>query len=113
MIGQTGQNIWTGPQYPNKSTSWPDHLYHCGVPKNGTTPAVGKGGCLFNVLNDPTEHDELDVTTPENAKIVEELFAALDEIDATTFTPQRGTVSPTACKAALKQYRGFWGPFVE
>lgn len=113
MIGQTGQNIWTGPQYPNKSTSWPDVYYHCGVPKNGTTPAIGKGGCLFNVLNDPTEHDELNVTAPENVKIVEELFAALREIDATTFTPDRGTVSPMACDAALKQYKGFWGPFVE
>ncbi len=53
------------------------------------------------------------MTAPENVKIVEELFAALSEIDATTFTPNRGTVSPKACDAALKQYKGFWGPFVE
>jgi arylsulfatase I/J len=111
MIGATGQNIWTGKYYPNASTSWNDVPYHCGVPANGSTPAIGKGGCLFNILDDPTEHHELDVTTPANAKIVAELFAELSAVDATTFTPNRGKVAPEACQAAVQTSRGFWGPF--
>ena len=113
MIGATGQNIWTGPYYPNASTSWNDVPYHCGVPASAGVPAVGKGGCLFNVLADPTEHDELDVTTPKNAAIVKELYASLLAVDATTFTPDRGAVCPLACAAATKKWQGFWGPFVE
>jgi hypothetical protein len=111
LIGATGQNIWQGHLYPNASTAWTDTPYHCGVPANGSTPAVGKGGCLFNIAVDPTEHDELDVSTPANAKIVQELFAELNAADATTFTPDRGSVSPQACAAAVGTWKGFWGPF--
>ncbi len=111
LIGATGQNVWTGRFYPNASTSWSDVPYHCGIPANGSAPAVGRGGCLFNVATDPTEHAELDVSTPANAKIVAELFAALRAEDAGTFTPDRGTVAPTAGAAAGGPWKGFWGPF--
>ena len=85
--------------------------YKCGIPANGTTPASGKGGCLFNILADPTEHNELDNTDPKNAAIIAELMEELVAIDATSFTPDRGSASPLACEAAIK-YGGFWGPFV-
>ena len=105
---------------PNPHLSSPPSLhpgtdtpYRCGVPSNGTVPAKGTGGCLFNILDDPTEHNQLDVTTPTNAAIVKELYAELLRIDATTFTPNRGRVSPLACTAAVQKYKGFWGPFVE
>ena len=86
--------------------------YKCGIPANGTTPASGKGGCLFNILADPTEHNELDNTDPKNAAIIAELMEELVAIDATTFTPNRGSPAPAACEAAIKSWKGFWGPFV-
>jgi arylsulfatase B len=108
MIGATGQNIWTGPQYPNKSTSWDDVPYHCGVPAYGNNPVVGKGGCLFNIATDPTEHNDVALQNPD---IVAELMTRILSWQKTSFTPNRGAVSPKACTAALDQWGGFWGPF--
>ena len=104
IIGMLDQNIWTGPYYPNAST-WQDPPYHCGVP---TTPPTGKGGCLFNVFTDPTEHDDVAAQHPD---IVASLYARLLELQTTAFTPDRGTDDGAACTAAMA-YGGFWGPFV-
>jgi arylsulfatase B len=107
LIGETGQNIWTGPYYPNASTKWDDVPYHCGVP---SSPPVGKGGCLFNVLSDPNEHDDVAAQHPD---IVQEMYARILELQATAFSPNRGVVQPEACEAALNTYGGFWGPFID
>ena len=80
--------------------------YHCGVP---TKPPTGKGGCLFNVLTDPTEHDDVAADHPD---IVAAMYARILEIQNTTFSPKRGTDDGAACAAAQK-YGGFWGPFIE
>jgi hypothetical protein len=106
LIGETGQNIWTGPKYPNASTNWDDVPYHCGVP---STPPVGKGGCLFNILTDPTEHDDIAAANPA---IVAEMYARILELQKTAFSPDRGHVTPLACDAATEKWLGFWGPFV-
>ena len=37
----------------------------------------------------------------------------LQEINATTFSPRRGNVSPLGCMVALEKYGGFWGPFAD
>ena len=42
-----------------------------------------------------------------------QLWRMLRAHNATTFTPDRGEVSPQACSAARAKYNGFWGPFVE
>jgi len=109
LIGATGQNIWTGPAYPNKSTSWDDVPFHCGVPATATTPVVGKGGCLFNILTDPTEHDDVAAANPA---VVKEMMARIVELQATAFGPDRGSDDGTACKAATGKWKGFWGPFL-
>ena len=105
IIGALGQNIWTGPLYPNATTNWTDTPYHCGIP---SSPPVGKGGCLFNILTDPTEHDDV---ADANPSIVAELYSRIEAIQATAFTPNRGSDDGTACKAAMGQWKGFWGPF--
>ena len=41
------------------------------------------------------------------------MVARLAEINATVFSPQRGARDDaTACKTALDEYGGFWGPFL-
>ena len=105
LIGMTGQNIWTGPHYPNASTSWNDTGYHCGVP---STPPTGKGGCLFNVLSDPNEYSDVAADHPD---IVAEMYARILELQATAFSPNRGSDDGAACRASKNRWGGFWGPF--
>jgi len=106
IIGELDQNIWTGPKYPNQTTKWDDTNYHCGVP---STPPLGKGGCLFNIFDDPTEHNDISAQKPN---IVKEMYARILEIQQTSFTPNRGSDDGTACVAALDTWGGFYGPFL-
>jgi arylsulfatase B len=76
------------------------------VPSN---PPKGKGGCLFNIFDDPTEHNDIAATNPE---IVQELYARILEIQKTAFSPDRGSDDGTSCKAALEKWGGFFGPFL-
>lgn len=46
----------------------------------------GKGGCLFNVFDDPTEHNDI---AANNSAIVAELYARILAIQNTTFSPNR------------------------
>lgn len=102
LIGPLGQDIWQGPQYPNASTDWVDTPRHCGN-ANGA-------GCLYNIWEDPTEHEDIAAAHPD---IVARLRARMDEIQATTFTPRRGTDDGAACSAAMNKWGGFWGPFLK
>lgn len=102
IIGSLGQNIWTGPYYPNATTKWDDVPYDCGIPPNNGT------GCLFNIFDDPTEHHDLAASNPD---IVTALMNRINEHQATAFTPNRGKDDGSACKAALGTWKGFWGPF--
>jgi len=107
IIGATGQNIWTGELYPNATTKWTDVLYHCGVPG---TPPVGKGGCLFNILSDPTEHHDVAAAHPD---IVADLHARIVAHQATAFSPNRGVQdNALACAAVENKWDGRWGPFL-
>jgi hypothetical protein len=105
IIGSLGQNVWSGPISPN-GTQWDDVPYHCGIP---TTPPTGKGGCLFNVLTDPTEHDDVAASNPG---IVAEMYARILEHQKTAFTPNRGRDDGSACRAAMGQWQQRWGPFL-
>ena len=109
MVGSTGQSIWTGPYYPNASTSWKDLPYECGFP--GQAPPAGKAasGCLFNITADPTEHFDVAEAHPD---VVATLYARIQELQKTAFSPDRGTPQPAACAHALHEYKGFWGPFL-
>ena len=104
IIGALGQNIWSGPISPN-GTKWQDIPYHCGIP---SSPPVGKGGCLFNVLTDPNEHDDV---ADQNPAIVTAMYARIVELQTTAFTPNRGKDDGSACRAALTQWQQRWGPF--
>ena len=66
-------------------------------------------GCLYNVVEDPEERDDLSRVEP---RVLIEMHKKLAKYQATYFNPDRGSKSPEACAAALGKYEGFWGPFL-
>ena len=71
--------------------------------------AVGKGGCLFNIFTDPTEHVDVAAAHPD---IVSEMMTRIVALQASAFGPDRGKDDGTACDAAVNKWKGFWGPFL-
>jgi len=100
LVGSFSEAIWTGPKYPNKTSSkeeW-EVSAHC------------YSGCLFDLVADPSEHDDLSALNP---KIVKHMLKRIHEINRTVFSPHRGVPDPLGCKTALKEYGGVWGPFLD
>ena len=91
---------WTGPQYPNQTN-----------PAGGisTMEHCGDTGCLYNIMKDPEERDNLAEKEAETLKMMQ---AKLAKYQATYFNPDRGRAYPGACKTAVDTYGGFWGPFL-
>ena len=100
LTGPIKQAGWTGPQNPNVSNP------------SGEISAVqpcGDAGCLYNIKEDPGEHNNLAKT---NVTLLMEMQQRLLRYQATYFKPDRGDVWPGACEFALNKYSGFWGPFL-
>eukprot|EP00756_Hemistasia_phaeocysticola_P054128 Hpha_TRINITY_DN30070_c0_g1::TRINITY_DN30070_c0_g1_i1::g.21442::m.21442/K12375/ARSI_J; arylsulfatase I/J len=98
LWGSFDEAIWTGPQFPNKTSN----------PSAWTTTANCSAGCLYNLIADPTEHNDI---AADNPALVAQLKQRILAINLTAFSPNRGSISPSACSVATGQYRGFWGPF--
>ena len=73
----------------------------------GRSQATGKLGCLFNVRDDPGEHNDLALAQPALAA---QLRARMQAAEATWFNPDRGEPDQRACHVAERT--GFWGPFL-
>lgn len=99
VTGEEAQDGWEGPVYPNgtKPQGGIPGVKHCGA------------GCLFNVKEDPHEHEEVSSLYPDK---LAELQAALAKANQTLFNPDRGLNNPAACELAASKYGGFVGPFV-
>ena len=106
LLGNSNPSFWQGPVDPNSSTS-PGDFSHlaCGDPD-----VRGTGlGCLFNVLDDPSETNDLASVYPH---IVAELRARIREAQATVYNPTRGPPDDHLfCKQAIAN-GGFIGPFL-
>ena len=97
-------DIWTGPFYPNATTAarpWNNTGRDC-----GQLPAPT---CLFNIFDDPTEHNNV---AAERGDVVAEMAARIAELQAGVFSPFRGNPDPRACKATKQLWHGFVGPFI-
>ena len=101
--------------YPNASTRRSDFTF-----SDQFTAHCGEGGCLFRVDTDPNEREDLLLHSP-NASVLaraQKMMASLREHNETAFSPERGpgeadkNVVDAACKAAIGQYSGFFGPYV-
>ena len=93
--------FWTGPLQPNGTTT-PDATQHCGT--------ADAPQCLYNVLQDPTEHVNLAAALPDVAR---ELGARLKVLQAGVFDPSRGVPDPLACNVTHSRWFGFVGPFLD
>ena len=102
LVGEVPFNFWTGPVYPNVT---------CPPPPGATIHNCGNTGCLFNIIDDPTEHNDLSLNDSYIDKLLE-MRARYEEVKETWFMPFRGPVSTVACTVAKESYDGHWGPFV-
>lgn len=104
LVGKVEQAGWCGATHPNVSQPWDSFAdkIHC----NNTASGGKKLGCLFNVVEDPGEHNDLALTMPEKAQ---EILNKMIEAEEKWFNPDRGTPDTRACTVAEKT--GFWGPF--
>lgn len=104
---------------PTTSTRCVRGAQHCHspLPANplpGLPPAqpafnCGKG-CLFNIIEDPTEHNDLAASMPDK---LAELLQRAEELDKTAYLPNRGSGNRQQCCEATKKYGGFTGPYLD
>lgn len=100
---------WTGPSYPNASSSKADVE---GVGLNCSN------GCLFDVANDPGEHRNLadtekDVLERMKSRLIEMRTSFFENGDKGIDSCPPGIDMPCACWMAVNYYGGFFGPYQE
>ena len=113
MLGAQIEATWGGPQYPNSSS--------VAAPVDpGPTLACGaKGGCLFDVIADPTEHADIAAQHPA---LVADMTARLTELrkgfwfnhdnfSDSEVCPPGVNITPCACWAATNVWGGYFGPW--
>lgn len=112
LVGAMYESIWTGPEYPNAST-WQDLLVDCGggAPFPGPPPPSRPlNGCLYDMVNDPTEHVNV---ADANPTVVAELNATIVAAQNNVIAYLHGTIDPAACAAAYNATRnGVIGPWL-
>lgn len=70
------------------------------------------GACLYNIFEDPTEHDNLS-GDPAMAHRIAAMRSRLAALEATYFNPARGSgADGLALRTAQTRWQGYWGPFV-
>jgi len=110
IIGLQPNAIWQGSIYPNNTGTQPSLPDSTPTEESAMSYDCGDAGCLFDIIEDPTEHNDLAASKPD---IVATLKQRLIDLNKSTFRPNRGEPSTLACKAALKLYKGYYGPFIE
>ncbi|CAJ1417747.1 unnamed protein product, partial [Effrenium voratum] len=100
---QVSQNVLTGPNWPNSSSSLVPLLHprHCG--------RRAENGCLFDIFADPAETTSLSM---QQSSIFRSMLARVEELQATVYSPARGSKDPGACRKARDAYHGYWGPWI-
>jgi len=101
LTGYQGGSGWTGPFYPNATSAQRtpfSYSIHC-------NPA-----CLFDVVADPTEHEDLAASEPA---VVVELTAIMNEMRKTIWNRGQEPDDPLCKKTAVDYWGGFYGPWQE
>ena len=97
----TGMNMWAPSVYPNATQ-----------PMGGGYGAAADctKGCLYNVLRDPDERDELSASEPAQKR---RMLAALEAAQPAVIKTPQVPDNPECCVAAAEKYGNFLGPFIE
>lgn len=132
ITGSQVYSTWTGPVYPNCSTVHSLHNHAGPIPAQQDVKIFGEelkitateeelnqqtwtkdcsAGCLMNVDEDPTEHEDL-ASNPAYAELLKSMQDTLHELNKDLFKPDRGTDRLESCQVAMSQGRVF-GPFVD
>jgi arylsulfatase I/J len=105
LLGNVDPAFFQGPVYPNISTAAaPEPHLKCGDPNDGSGP-----GCLFNVLDDPYELNDLAAAQPARVKA---LRARIAQLQAGAYNPVRGKSDKRMCAEGLATHKGFLGPWL-
>ena len=119
IIGDSIDSVWTGPFYPNLTSNWNESttIFTCtDSPLSGPTPVFDpttqmyNGACLFNVFDDPTEHNNI---AADNLDIVKRLSLRLANLNTTSWNPNRGSQTNLPCELSVSAYEGFLGPWLD
>ena len=100
LLGGVGPAFWTGPVYPNASS------------QRDTPPPpldCGSAGCLFNVLTDPHETQDVAGAHPGTVAELRQLIA---QAQAGVYSPHRGDPDPERFCSQVIENGGFVGPFL-
>eukprot|EP01060_Flectonema_neradi_P015829 TRINITY_DN22473_c0_g1_i1.p1 TRINITY_DN22473_c0_g1~~TRINITY_DN22473_c0_g1_i1.p1 ORF type:complete len:537 (+),score=95.68 TRINITY_DN22473_c0_g1_i1:45-1613(+) len=104
IVGKIRQAGWCGQIHPNTTQPWDSmkDILECPYLDN-------KPGCLFDILADPNEHEDLATKMPEKAR---EIYAKMLAAEKEWFNPNRGKADdPRAC--AIAQSSGYWQPYLD
>eukprot|EP00927_Polykrikos_kofoidii_P044750 TRINITY_DN38633_c0_g1_i1.p1 TRINITY_DN38633_c0_g1~~TRINITY_DN38633_c0_g1_i1.p1 ORF type:complete len:617 (-),score=75.20 TRINITY_DN38633_c0_g1_i1:393-2033(-) len=109
LLGHQTGAFWQGPHYPNASSAREPQV---------ASLACGQKGCLFDLVEDPTEHTDVRDRYPEVAVRMAGRLAELrptffHNIDVGVDSCPPGIDMPCACWMAAHYYGGFFGPFQE
>ena len=101
LFGNQDPAFWTTLDFPNGTIPELQSI-DCGGVKNG--------GCFFDIMNDPTEHDDL-INKSEYKQLIEEIRKKYIEMNNTTFSPNRGEPDNRCCDQIIIN-KGYWGPWL-
>jgi len=130
ITGKPLYGTWQGVTYPNCSTIESENSGHGpeptdvkvfddGVDLHYRKKVIERAtwvhdcgdGCLFNVRDDPNEHEDL-ALLPEHGETLRALQKQLENFNRNIFRPERGIGATAACVQVLRN-GGFLGPFVD
>ena len=106
VVGKTEMAGWTPKLYPREEYPQPQYK---ALPVDHWPQDCTKG-CLFDIIADPNERDELSLQKPE---VLSKMVAKLAELNKSYYNPNRGEMDLKACTTALEKYHGYYGPFID
>jgi len=116
LTGSHRYAVWQSSMFPNSSSQTQEELQN-------TILNCGQDGCLFNVVNDPSEYDDLS-QLDAYSDVLEEMKNKLDraregiwsnEQESENLCPQTAeyddVIDSCGCWMAVHRYNGFIGPY--
>jgi hypothetical protein len=104
LLGRQSFGFWQAPRFPNATTNRSaERVVECG--------GVEAGGCLFNIIADPSEYDDLAAARPRK---LAEMRAAFVAANRSRFGgAAEEPLVKAQCAAYVARHRGFLGPYHE